>query len=207
MNAEIAVTECIAKLKLGDEASAQKLWDHYFRRLVALARAKLSMARSPVADEEDVALSAFKSLCWGAANDRFPQLHDRDNLWPLLVVLTVRKSHDLMKHQRRLKRGGRASPDGDVRQRIDVDQLLDREPTPEFAAMIAENYQRLLDQLDEQQRQIAELKLAGDTNREVAEKLGCGLRTVDRRLQLIRRIWDEAETARKASDPSDCDGP
>ena len=202
MTADLAVTEWIAKLKLGDEASARQLWEHYFRRLVALARVKLSNGRSPLADEEDVALSAFKSLCWGAAHGRFPQLHDRDNLWPLLVVLTVRKSHDLLKHERRLKRGGRPNSAEDLPTRIGIDDLLDREPTPEFAAMLAENYQRLLSQLDAQQRQIAELKLAGDTNREVADKLGCGLRTVDRRLQLIRRIWDDAESARNSPELS-----
>ena len=43
------------------------------------------------ADEEDVALSAFDSFCRGAEQGRFPQLDGRDDLWHLLVVITVRK--------------------------------------------------------------------------------------------------------------------
>jgi hypothetical protein len=34
-----------------------------------------------MADEEDVALSAFNSLCVGAAKGRFPQVQDHDGLY------------------------------------------------------------------------------------------------------------------------------
>jgi DNA-directed RNA polymerase specialized sigma24 family protein len=136
-----------------------------------------------------VALSAFKSLCLGAARGRFPQLRDRDNLWPLLVVLTVRKAQDLVKYEEREKRGGGRGngrlPDGG-----DIEAVLSREPSPEFSAMVAENCTRLLDRLEPAERQIALLRLEGYTNTEIASRLGCALRTVERRLELIRRIWD-----------------
>jgi hypothetical protein len=51
-----------------------------------------------VADEEDVALSAFDSFCAGAERGRFPDLKDRDNLWALLVTITARKAADLAQH-------------------------------------------------------------------------------------------------------------
>ncbi len=204
MSDEPAVTQWIAGLKLGDEAAARQLWEHYFQRLVALARAKLAASARRAADEEDVALSAFKSLCCGAANGRFPRLHDRDHLWPLLVVMTVRKSRDLCRLQGRQKRGGNLPAGDRTGDAVDVAQLLDHQPTPELAAMLAENYARLLDRLDAEQRQIAEMKLAGFTNPEIAAKLGCGLRTIDRRLQLIRRIWDDANPAANADDSPAC---
>jgi len=65
--------------------------------LVGLARTKLHGSPRRVADEEDVALSAFDSFCRNAAQGRFPQLFDRDGLWKLLVLLTARKAA----HQRR----------------------------------------------------------------------------------------------------------
>jgi DNA-directed RNA polymerase specialized sigma24 family protein len=34
-------------------------------------------------------------------------------------------------------------------------------------------------------------KLEGYTNQEIAGKLGCALRTVERTLRLIRRIWNQ----------------
>lgn len=191
-SADGTITQWIAELRQGHESAVQALWELYFDRLVGLARRKLATAPRRLADEEDVALSAFKSLCLGAAQGRFTELRDRDNLWPLLVVLTVRKAQDLMKHERRQKRGGNRmanAPHGE----IDPENLLSREPTPELSAMLAENCERLLERLEPAQRQIAQLKLEGHANAEIATQLGCGLRTVERRLELIRRIWDQPE--------------
>ena len=63
-------------------------------------------------------------------------------------------------------------------------------PTPEFAAMVAEECRHRLDGLrDETLRRVALLKMEGYTNEEVADRLGCGLRTVVRKLELIRKAW------------------
>ena len=65
-----------------------------------------------------------------------------------------------------------------------------REPTPEFAAMMEEELERLLDRLgDDTLRQIAVGKMAGYTEAEIAGKLSLGLRTVERKLSLIRNLW------------------
>ncbi|HKM53090.1 MAG TPA: ECF-type sigma factor, partial [Isosphaeraceae bacterium] len=101
---------------------------------------------------------------------------------------------------RSLKRGGgrlldEAALDGpDPERRIGgLDQLPSPDPTPEFAAMVAEQYQRLLDLLgDKTLRSIAVWKLEGDTSEEIAGKLGCSLRTVANKLTLIRLRWEEA---------------
>jgi RNA polymerase sigma factor (sigma-70 family) len=190
MDTDGSVTQCIADLKAGEASAAERLWQQYFQRLVGLARVKLGPRPRQVADEEDVALSAFKSLCLGAARGRFPQLRDRGNLWPLLVVMTARKAEDLIKHEgRRKRRGGHHRNDGSPAD-VGIEAVLSREPTPEFSAMVAENCARLLDRLDPEQRRIAQLRLDGYTNAEIAAQLGCALRTVERRLELIRQIWD-----------------
>jgi len=188
-SADASITQWIADLKDGRETAAQGLWELYFDRLVGLARTKLAAATRRSADEEDVALSAFKSLCLGAAKGRFRELRDRDNLWPLLVVLTVRKAQDLVKHERRQKRGGNLAASA-PQPAIDIENFLSREPTPELSAMLAENCERLLEKLDPAQRQIAQMKLEGHANAEIATQLACGLRTVERRLDLIRKSWD-----------------
>ena len=197
------MTEWISALKDGEASAAESLWEHYFGRLVALARSKLTAAPRRAADEEDVALSAFKSLCLGAAEGKFPHLRDRDNLWPLLVVLTVRKAQDLVKHERRKKRGGDGAHTGGASiSHEEWNSIVGAEPTPEFSAMVSENFEQLLGHLDATQRQIALLKLDGYNNAEVAERLDCGLRTVERRLELIRRIWQEAGKVAEASTDS-----
>src|SRR5438309_1437776 len=88
-----SVSRWLGDLKAGDLTAAQPLWERYFARLVGLARSRLRAGRRAAAhDEEDAALSAFQSFCDGAANGRFPQLSDRDDLWRLLVVITARKA-------------------------------------------------------------------------------------------------------------------
>jgi DNA-directed RNA polymerase specialized sigma24 family protein len=192
-----SITQWIADLKGGDPGAANGLWERYFTRMVELARARLkaSRGRDAGSDEEDAALSAFDSLCAGLARGQFPRLSDREDLWRLLVVITTRKVMAQARRQLREKRGG-----GLVRPAADLadsgpddDGILARavgsEPTPEFAAMIAEEYRRLLERLDDDVlRKVAVLRMEGHTSDEIAEHLGCARRTVARQLALIRRI-------------------
>jgi DNA-directed RNA polymerase specialized sigma24 family protein len=195
-----SVSRWLDELKAGDVEAVQPLWERYFSRLVRLARVKLRMKRrSSAADEEDAALSAFNSFCEGAAHGRFPKLADRDDLWRLLVVITARKAGAQAQRETRKKRGG-----GRVIGEVDLpaaslgrgmgvfEQVVGSEPSPDFAAMVAEEYTRLLDALgDDSLRQVALDRMEGYTSDEIAGRLGCARRTVARRLDLIREIWAE----------------
>jgi DNA-directed RNA polymerase specialized sigma24 family protein len=71
-----------------------------------------------------------------------------------------------------------------------LEQAMGREPTPAFAAMVADECRRLLEALgDETLRRIALLRMEGYADPEIAARLGCGLRTVGRKLDLIRKTW------------------
>jgi DNA-directed RNA polymerase specialized sigma24 family protein len=190
MTSDGSVTDWILRIPTGDPAAAQRLWERYFRRLVGLARARLRGKRGGAADEEDVALSAFDSFCRNAERGRFPQLADRESLWRLLVTLTARKAARQVRDEGRQKRGGGASPVADAE--AVLAQALSREPSPEFAAGVAEACRRLLDRLGDRDLQaVALLRLEGYSVEEVADRLGCGLRTVKRKLALIRTIWEK----------------
>src|SRR5260370_26005212 len=95
---EQSVTHWIGELKNGQKAAAQKLFEAYYRRLAALARKKLGKRPRTVADEEDVALSAFNSFFEGLRKGRFPKLNDRAGLWRLLVHITACKAIDLINY-------------------------------------------------------------------------------------------------------------
>jgi DNA-directed RNA polymerase specialized sigma24 family protein len=192
MSPDGSITRLITLAKEGDRAAAQPLWDAYFHRLVVLARARLRGLGKGASDEEDVALSAFESFWRRAESGQFPQLADRDDLWQLLFVMTVRKAISLARHQGRARRGGgRVTTLADLSDR-DVEELFGPEPTPELAAQVAEEYRRLLDRLgDETLRAVARWKMEGWTNREIAARLGCVDHTVERKLRSIRRLWSQ----------------
>ena len=125
---------------------------------------------------------------------------DRDNLWRLLVTITARKANQLAAREGRQKRGGRAVLDEaaltDNSGQAGLEQLIDREPTPEFAAQLAEECQRLLACLPEAELQsVAQWKMQGYTNEEIAAKLGCALRSVERKLKVIRSLWSQGDSA------------
>jgi DNA-directed RNA polymerase specialized sigma24 family protein len=191
------MTQWLARLKTGDQDAAQALWTRYFEQLTRVARARLQPRLRRAADEEDVALSALKSFCRGAEAGHFPDLNDRYGLWPLLVTITIRKAIKLAKHERRVSAGGGkvrgdsalAAPE-DGQEAPGWEQVLGREPNPAFACQVAEECQRLLDLLpDESLRSVARWKMEGDTNTDIAAKLGCIERTVERKLRAIRHLW------------------
>ena len=194
MPSDGSITELISRVKAGDGEAARRLWDLCAGRLLALAQARLGGKPHGVADEEDVVLSAFASFFRGAERGQFPQVHDREDLWNLLAIITTRKALDLLAHAGRQKRrpATEANRPGDTLVGAgDVEQILDPHPPPDIAILLDEECQRLLRSLgDVQLRSVAVWKLEGYTNEEVAAMLGCTLRTVERKLRLIRTIWE-----------------
>jgi DNA-directed RNA polymerase specialized sigma24 family protein len=190
MSAGNSVTHWLNQLQEGDPAAAQRLWERYFARLVGLARQRLRQAPRQAADEEDVALSAFDSFCRAAEGGRFPRLQDRDDLWRLLVVITTRKASHLARDQGRQRRGGAAGAPRPSDELAVLEQALSREPSPELAAQVTEEYGRLLRRLGNAELEaVAVWRMEGYSVEEIAVQLGCAPRSVKRKLQLIRTIW------------------
>jgi DNA-directed RNA polymerase specialized sigma24 family protein len=188
-----SVTVWLGDLRRGGDAASQRLWERYFRRLVGLARKHLRGVPCGMADGEDAALNAFNSFLAGVARGRFPQLHDRDDLWRLLVVLTVRKATGQRRHEGRIKRGGPAGAAAGRTLDSQLDRLTDAEPDPALAVLLAEECRGRLEGLgDETLRRVAELRMAGYSVVEVAQRLGVTKATVDRKLAVIRRRWTAA---------------
>lgn len=191
------LTVWIERLSQGDAQAADVIWQAYFEKLVSFARRKLASLPRRAVDEEDIALSVMQSFCHGAAHGKFDQLTGRDDLWKLLLTITARKVHRQIQHQCRQKRGGgRVRGESVFQGRADeaerggLGEVLGKEPSPELAAEFAENCQLLLNKLDDESlRRVAGLRLEGYTTEEIAKQLSCAPRTVQRKLELIRRKW------------------
>ena len=191
------VTQWISQLGHGDQQAAEAIWQEYFGRLVRYARRKLDGVQRRSADEEDVALSAMYSFCRGMEAGRFEKVDDREDLWKLLVTITARKACAQRRHDMAAKRGsGRVHGESffgnpDQSQQLSIGDVLGSEPTPEFSSMVVDDCHQLLDELgDETLRQVALLTLEGYRVAEIAEKLDCVPRTVERKLARIREKWE-----------------
>jgi DNA-directed RNA polymerase specialized sigma24 family protein len=196
------VTLWIVELRQADEAAARKLWNHFFNRMYELGRKKLLPETRRVYDEEDAAQSAFHSFCAGIVAGRFPDLHDRNGLWNLLLAITANKVANRQRDEHRQRRDARRNlsdavftlSSGDsVPAGIDV--LASREPTPELVAEFVETCECLFQSLDDPAlRQLVTLRMEGYTDDEIARRLTWSRRTVQRRLEIVRRHWNRLES-------------
>jgi DNA-directed RNA polymerase specialized sigma24 family protein len=192
-----SVTLWLKRLKAGDVEATQRIWDRYFLPVVRVARMKLRGMPRKVADEEDVAIAAFKSFYGAVARQKLPRLENREDLWHVLYALTMNKAIDQRRREGTQRRGG--GPDGKPTASLDLEetvrmQLISREPDPQLAVLVEDQVLHLLNCLpdnDLQLRRIALLKLEGYTNEDISRECACRLRTVERRLWLIRQTWSQ----------------
>jgi len=186
----------LEQLQQGDSRAAQQVWERYFEQLVRVARRKMGGAPRRAVDEEDVALSALNSFVDGARAGRFPRLDDETDLWRLLVTITARKAnaqrrrHFAVRRNRGRVRGESAFEDAAADSRRGIENFPGQSPTADFAAEVAEECRALFARLDDPQLcDIARWKMEGFSNEEIAAKLGRNVRTVERKLALIRDCW------------------
>ncbi|MGL4514196.1 MAG: sigma-70 family RNA polymerase sigma factor [Lacipirellulaceae bacterium] len=193
----------LARLRAGNAAAQRELWERYFRRLVALARTKLGNTPRAAADEEDVAIVAIEALLEGLARDRFPDLGRSGSVWALLAKIAAREAVNERRRQHALKRGGgrvvsplrwdedepqsHAAPPAPIRSNEPIDQ---HEP-PEAVALVHEAFERLMAACsDPMLRDVAQRRIDGWTNAEIAEDLGVAERTIERRVRRVRACWN-----------------
>jgi DNA-directed RNA polymerase specialized sigma24 family protein len=197
-----SVTRLLDALRTDKTSVAEQLWNRYFGRLVTLANNKLGAQPRRMADEEDIALDVFDTLVRGAASGKFPLLHDRYDLWHLLVALTRQKVVDLRRHETRKKRGqgllnnsGPLGFDSEGGHMLTLDDLIGEEPSPEYISLLNDEYRHAMTLLrDEVLLQIAKKSLEGYTTAEIAEHLDISQRTVQRKLTLIQNKWTQKFT-------------
>ena len=192
---EPTVTRWIQQLAEGDQQASEQLWQHVSLRLEDFARQKLDDRIRRRYDEHDAANSAFHSLCRGLTDGRL-EAESRDSFWGLLAVITSRK---ITAERRRLvaqKRGGKElrgeSGFGDFGA-AGINEVDGQQATPDVLAEVSESCSELFDAIeDEALRKIVLLKFQGWKNGEVATELQCAQRTIERKLEKIRRIWVDA---------------
>ena len=195
---EQSVTGWLTDLRHGGNTVTEQVWNRYFQKLVQLAQNHLRTAETRVEDEEDVALSVMQSLCAGAANNRFQQVGNRQELWVLLATMTHRKCVNRIRRNVAQKRGsGKVVGEADLAagyslRDLTLDDLESTAPTPETLAVLQEDYEHLMQLLrNDEMRQVALWRMEGHSTTEIADRLKLSDRSIRRKLELIRDTWLE----------------
>lgn len=197
---ESALRPFLIALDQGDDGLFDEAFVRYGQRLVAIARQRLGTRLQAKFDPDDVVQSVFRSFCQRARDGQF-EFDDWNDLWALLVTITIRKCINRQTHFLAGRR--------DVRREQAVSltdatfsQVTAREPTPLAATLFVEALQQLLDSLEPSLRDVARLYLQGYTVREISKHTGRSERTTRRLVARVRASWAQTnEREARAGDP------
>ncbi len=150
----------------------------------------LALRMNSRVDPEDVVQSVFRTFFSRMKNDQF-EIHAEDDLFKLLVRITVHKTLRQIAHHKAAKR----DPSQEMGQGSDANEMLMQamaaEPTPETVVTFMDHLENFLGQLPEQDRQILEMRLQGYSTEEIAGKLGSYDRKIRRVLERIRTLAED----------------
>ena len=215
-----SVTEAVADLRAPDphvrDAAARRLWERFAPRLRALARSRLNPRIRLREDESDIVQSLFRSF-FAAQQGQGYSLQGREEVWRLLVWMTLCKVANVAHHHQRARRDVRreqpVAPRGDPLESgleglADIPELRTFSPEDEVVSRL--ELARMLLRLRKDQRQIIAWKLEGYTNAEIGRKIHRTERTVEIKLRLIREVLARDPLVRRElgqssgrGDPSD----
>ena len=190
-----SITNAITALGNYDPQAAQLIWDRFFQRLCAYAETLVYKRHRRLLTSDEIAASAFMALVEGVREKRFEKVRNRDELWQMLSLIAARKAINFQKQLDRAKRGNGQVKGDSAFGTMGINGVVDfiqRDLAPETGAQIQELSQQFLQRLpNDELRNVALWRMAGYSNAEIAEKAGCVVRTIERKLNLIRKIWTE----------------
>ncbi len=179
------------RLLNGDQTATHELWARFFPRLVGLAKTILGNHKI-AEDAEDAVQVAFFQFLQCVADGRYDDILRRDDMWRILARFTIMRARRILRREQAQKRGGgkvyRESELADSDAGTNhLDALVSSLPTADCDMI----FEELLNVLDNDLQEIAMLRLAGYTNMQIKDFQGCSLRSIERRVQLIRSLWND----------------
>jgi RNA polymerase sigma factor (sigma-70 family) len=193
MSEDRSFANMMARLRTGDQDAAALVFDRYAKQLIHLAWRRLGPKLRQKVDPEDVLQSVFRSFFSHQAAGEITGLESWDNLWGLLVVITmrkcrrqIRKFHSATRDVAREIPAPDSDPDSDSGSGISSD-----EPTPEEAVTLTDTIEHLMSRMDPRQQEIFTLTLRGCTVTEISKQLGCTERLAFRVLKRVKEVLED----------------
>ena len=201
-----SVTGLLMQLHSTDPAvrnrAITELVSRYTPDLLGLITARMNQRLQQRVAPEDILQEVFFSFCNRQQRGEY-DLVNRDQFLDLVVTISLNKVCSAARWAQRQRRDVRRD------QSLDSPGPADRSPPdpadprvtpPDVVAEIAEEIERLLAGLPPECREVALLRLEGDTTEEIARKVDRTPRTVERRMERIRDLWRGEQTP--PADPS-----
>lgn len=166
----------------GEQQAATDLFMRYSDRLLDLARNNTSPQLAPRFDPEDVVQSVFRSF-FRRVSDGAYDVPPGEELWRLLLVLSLNKVRALARYHRAQKRNVEATLTGD-----DYSDLVEEfsVPDPQPKQILEMVLEKELGELPTSQRDIVERRIQGESVVDIASSTQRSRRTVERVIKKFR---------------------
>jgi RNA polymerase sigma-70 factor (ECF subfamily) len=180
--AERSDRSLLVRLRRGENDAATALYLRYARRLLALTRSQASSELTRQLEAEDIVQSVFKSFFRKASAGMY-DVPEGEELWNLLLVITINKVRAKGNYYRAAKRDVRLNSGGDFPEGDPAMVADDEAALWELQAVV----QDLLAKLPPKTAEIIERRIAGEEVADIARHTRRSLRTVERTLQDFRK--------------------
>jgi RNA polymerase sigma-70 factor (ECF subfamily) len=172
----------LRRIRGGEQDAATALYLRYADRLQALAKAQTATALAARIDPEDVVQSVFRTFFRRATEGHY-DVPEGDELWKLLLVISLNKIRTLASYHRAAKRDVGATVALDAVSSPAAGHNGVRENALQILEMIIEES---LSQLPAIQQEMIRLRIEGHEVAEIAVTTQRSKRTVERVLQQFR---------------------
>ncbi len=168
----------LRRFRFGTTDAATLLYFRYAEQIRSLAAARLAPDLAPRLDADDIVQSVFRTFFRRAALGQF-EVPDGDDLWKLFLVIALNRIRSAATHHRAAKRDVSRTP------AWDADTEPDGRNTDALTTlqMVVEE---LMCELPAPQRSVIELRIEGYEVDQIAARISCSIRSVERTLQKFR---------------------
>jgi RNA polymerase sigma-70 factor (ECF subfamily) len=171
----------LSEFRSGNQDAASELYRRYAPRLRALAKVGHATDLASRLDCDDIVQSVFKSFFRGVRRGAY-DIPAGEELWHLFLAITLNKIRAKGVHHRAAKRDVRLT----VRSRA-IEKYPDPRHSDEQAMLLLKmGVEETLSQLPERHRLVAELRMEDRGIAEIAGRLGCSRRSIERILHDCR---------------------
>lgn len=186
------LVELINRLRRGDKHAAAEIHRRLSDRLTKLARRRIPDPIRAKVDPEDIVQSTFRGFFMHQVKGEY-QLQSWQDLEKLLTRMTMRRcNRERLRYITQSRNYRVEAPLGNP-DASDDSHMIDNADSPQDQVILAETFQRLLDDLSPRDREIVQLAIEGKKANEIAEQIGVSRRTADRIVENFRRqIKDQA---------------
>jgi RNA polymerase sigma-70 factor (ECF subfamily) len=172
----------LRRFRDGSEDAATALYLRYAKRLQALAKAQTGQQLASRFDPEDVVQSVFRTFFRRAVETGY-DVPAGDELWQLLLVMSLNKIRSLATHHRAQKRDVSRTGRPERFEQLCEGASGQDELAYETMRMVVEE---LVEDLPPPKNRIVELRIEGREVQEIAQLTNRSMRTVERTLQQFR---------------------